>query len=843
MSGIGAALLTWGAVVHGRLGLAEQDARRLRGGDPVAIGFLERFGTALLEDPPPQSAAELYARWRRSPLSTQDYPGVLATWASDGRQVASLALAELELRPPLFAVLADAARVARRVRVQSVELDLGVHYVAAVPFEDGTVITAGVAPRSRLIRPVLVGRFLRGERRLVAPYELSLGEAVVAGGAPDGVDWQRDRWTVHATQVLARPEGSRALHLTVPLRDLSQLLVRGALLVIVACGVLGLLSVGAGTLRGPVRVPAVFREIVGLRSYRIRLALALAGFFVIPTLGFAAWSIGRIQADAARSRDLLIQQTLREAVGTSRQFSGMALDQVGVRLEDLAARVGADLVWYEDGVLAQSSTPVLAELGLLDVHLPPRVFLALLLEQEVELTADAEIGGRRTRVGYRRLAGAGAGTPVLASPRLVDVGGVMREQEDLAFGLLLVTVLGLGGAVALAAVAARTLAQPVQALRQAAVAVGSGAPPPPFGPNVPTEFSSVMDAFERMAYDVKASQAALEAARRRTATVLSTVATGVVAVDAGMRVTIANPRAEELLGVRLDPGVFIAEATAPEWQSLWAWVRAFLEGDAALDAREFSVGARRYRAQVAVLHADPGGCVVALDDTTDLARAVRVLAWGELARQVAHEIKNPLTPIRLGVQHLQRARRHGRADFDATLERTSQQILAEIERLDAIARAFARFGAPPAEHAPPVPADVVAIARDAAALYSLGGKTGVRVEATGPVEGLVHKDEVKEVLINLVENARDAEATEVVVSVTHRSAGGAEIEVRDNGRGIPPEDLPHIFEPQFSTTTSGTGLGLAICRRLVESWGGTIAVQSEVRRGTTVRIGLRGGAG
>jgi nitrogen fixation/metabolism regulation signal transduction histidine kinase len=228
--------------------------------------------------------------------------------------------------------------------------------------------------------------------------------------------------------------------------------------------------------------------------------------------------------------------------------------------------------------------------------------------------------------------------------------------------------------------------------------------------------------------------------------------------------------------------------------------------------------------------------VVALDDTTELARAVRVLAWGELARQIAHEIKNPLTPIRLGIQHLQRARRQGSADFDHLLEHTGRRILSEIERLDAIARAFSRFGAPPAESAPLELADLTAIARDTADLYALSEGTAVLVEHSGSVEARVRKDEVKEVLINLVENARDAAAATVTVSVARTDEGGAKLVVEDDGQGIPEEHLPRIFEPQFSTTTSGAGLGLAICKRLVESWGATITVASDQRRGTRVEI-------
>ena len=135
-----------------------------------------------------------------------------------------------------------------------------------------------------------------------------------------------------------------------------------------------------------------------------------------------------------------------------------------------------------------------------------------------------------------------------------------------------------------------------------------------------------------------------------------------------------------------------------------------------------------------------------------------------------------------------------------------------------------------------VHADVAAIAADAAALYSLSGEARVSVVADGEVEALVRPDEVKEVLINLVENARDAGSAEVTITVKSLGEGVAELTVEDDGRGITGEHMIHIFEPQFSTTSSGTGLGLAICKRLVEGWGGTIEVESEKGSGTLVRV-------
>jgi signal transduction histidine kinase len=225
-----------------------------------------------------------------------------------------------------------------------------------------------------------------------------------------------------------------------------------------------------------------------------------------------------------------------------------------------------------------------------------------------------------------------------------------------------------------------------------------------------------------------------------------------------------------------------------------------------------------------------------------------VIAWGEMARQVAHEIKNPLTPIRLGIQHLQRVKRGGGGDaFEATLQETAERILVEIDRLDGIARAFSRFGAPAAEQVPLEPVDLAAAAREVVQLYGLGsgkgGKEATRFEVRadpGGTAALARKDEVKEVLVNLLENARNADAKRVTVRVAD---GGRTLTVADDGRGIAPEVLPRVFEPTFSTTSSGSGLGLAIARRLVESWGGAIALDSTPGRGTTVTLTLQGASG
>lgn len=221
----------------------------------------------------------------------------------------------------------------------------------------------------------------------------------------------------------------------------------------------------------------------------------------------------------------------------------------------------------------------------------------------------------------------------------------------------------------------------------------------------------------------------------------------------------------------------------------------------------------------------------------EVARAERVLAWGEMARQVAHEIKNPLTPIRLGVQHLRRARSDSRVDYDRVLNENVTRILAEIDRLDEIARSFSRYGSAPADLPPAEPVDVASVTRDIAALEQMGDrKVKWRLRGSDrPVWAMARKDEMRDVLLNIFENARLAGARHVDITL-QEDDDRVRIETVDDGAGIPAVVMPRIFEPHFSTRTTGSGLGLAVTRRLIEAWGGEILITSDEGIGTRVLI-------
>jgi signal transduction histidine kinase len=834
VAGSAAALVTWGAELTGQIQVAERDIARLGlEPDPLAVPLLERFGQQVMDLPAPKSGTELYALWRGSALGNQAYPSHLALWTSNGALVEELALDSLDLPLSLLSTMVreldpgDSQRIAQLTRVP------GVHYVLLSRLGPEEVLTTGVGPRSQLVAPGRVGRLLQASRTGSPLYRLTLSPPAGPGTELPRPRWRREGWTVHNEYPLFLPGGTRVVHAAVDLRGPVPLFVRGVLVVLLDTAVLAALWFLAEVVAGARPRQPRWRSLS--RSFRIRLAATLGVFFIVPAVGFAAWSFSRLSQEVERSRDLLITQALRDAAITAGGSLGGTGPGAEERLRELSRRIDAELGLFEGGRLTGVSARVLHDLGVLPPLMDPGAFAALALEGEQEVTRDGPVREPSQRVGYRVVRpGFPAELGVLATPQLAEDPLLAVRRLDLALVLLLTTLAGVGAALAGAGRASRALSRPVAELRRSALALGKGDPMPPRMGTPPLEFEPVFGAFERMAADVHSSQRALEAARKRTASVLATVATGVVGLDPLGRVLIANPRAMDILGTALGEGEPFLERLGPEWSALAVVVTRFLQDPEADSTAELEVAGRRLTLELAPLGPDVRGVVIAINDVTDLSRAERVLAWGEMARQVAHEIKNPLTPMRLGMQHLRRVYRDRRGNFDRTLEETAERMLAEIDRLDTIARAFSRFAAPAADDQPLDRIDLGDVIGEVVQLYRLAEEgCEVDLQAERPSLGAARTDEVKEVMVNLLENARNAGARRVVVVVKPR-----EFRVSDDGTGITPELLPRIFEPRFSTTTSGSGLGLAIVKRLVESWGGRIEVESEAGRGTTIAVYL-----
>ncbi len=212
----------------------------------------------------------------------------------------------------------------------------------------------------------------------------------------------------------------------------------------------------------------------------------------------------------------------------------------------------------------------------------------------------------------------------------------------------------------------------------------------------------------------------------------------------------------------------------------------------------------------------------------DLERSNRPAAWAEMARQVAHDVKNPLTPIQLSAEHLRRVFHDPGVDFEATLAACTDTILKQVRTLRGIVTEFSAFARPPAPRLEPQ--DLAALARDAVDPYLAGLPPGVRLTLdVAPRLPPVRLDRrlVERALLNLVENALQAVGEKGTITVHVRTGPGrVELEVEDSGPGLEPEARERIFEPSFSTKTSGSGLGLALVKKIAEDHGGGVSLTS-----------------
>ncbi|MBI1849353.1 MAG: HAMP domain-containing protein [Planctomycetes bacterium] len=227
-----------------------------------------------------------------------------------------------------------------------------------------------------------------------------------------------------------------------------------------------------------------------------------------------------------------------------------------------------------------------------------------------------------------------------------------------------------------------------------------------------------------------------------------------------------------------------------------------------------------------------------------LIRAQKDVAWREMAAQVAHEIKNPLTPMKLATQHLLQTYKDGSPQFADVMTRSTSTIIEQIDSLQKIATEFGDFARLPKRDLKPI--DVNEVLRDSLALYAADAAPNLRVvtelDASLP-RVRADWDALRRVFINLVNNALQAMPNGGTLHVTSRlgkiaDVAAVEARVIDTGAGMSPEVFARIFQPYFSTKSRGTGLGLAICKRAIDEMNGEIVVQSEAGKGTEVIVRL-----
>jgi two-component system, NtrC family, nitrogen regulation sensor histidine kinase NtrY len=612
--------------------------------------------------------------------------------------------------------------------------------------------------------------------------------------------------------------------------------------------------------------------------------------------------LARGNAVAQGLYDQIEKSDLRDAGRTLREIRDVDLRRAGDRprltrrMKELLADMGLDvLAVYEGSEFVQGVVD--PESGMAVLPEPGRDFLEQAAAQgkAVNVVSPPNVPGRLMLAAVAAPS-SGGGVDQGGEPRppVVVVAGsridsVLAEQRDLLVRdyqtykqleaqkddlrashlliFLMVTLLILLASSWVGLYLARRVTVPIQALAEGTRRISGGDLSHRVEVEADDELGVLVESFNRMTEKLASNEEQLERGNRELvvinqhldgeraliATVLESVAAGVVATGGDGRIFLCNRAALEMLRQSSEDvvGRTPAEAWADGERAKLAAL--FAEGGASAGGArevhlmlsgEWKTFETKITAvpQAAGTGVSEGGRMLVLEDLTELIKAQQLAAWNEAARRIAHEIKNPLTPIRLAAERLLRKHRQGDATLGAAVEQGGEIIIREVVNLQGMVDEFSRYARMPRPR--PAPVDLSRLVGDTLNLYR-NLKPGVEIEAEVDPQlppAWLDGEQIRRALINLLDNAVEATSPPGRVTVTARRGaqgdGRVEIQVADTGRGIAASAKEKLFLPYYSTKGRGTGLGLAIVHRIVTDHHGTIRVGDNAPHGTVFTLEL-----
>ena len=438
-------------------------------------------------------------------------------------------------------------------------------------------------------------------------------------------------------------------------------------------------------------------------------------------------------------------------------------------------------------------------------------------------------------------------------------------RTTLSLTLLLVTVFVFFSSVWLAVFLSKQITRPVEALADAMDAISAGKYEQRVTDVATGEMGDLVRSFNHMASDLEmsrqlaqtaqaqltAANLAIEERRRELETIVDTIPSGVVTLDGAGVVLQANRAFAALMALRLDvplAGQSIASLLPADCADELARVirRASRMGAASTELEYHAYG-RTLHLAITSARLDLGrgqaGSVLVVEDTTDFLRAQRQLAWKEVAQQVAHEIKNPLTPIALSAERIGRHLDRGQPESPSIIRKCTEVILGCVATLRMLVDQFSALAQFPAPQ--PRPCDVNQIVEEALALFG-GRLVGITVQCnleSSLPQVLADPEAIRRALANLIDNAAEAMHGSLLRVLGLRTAlsedgAAAEVTVSDTGSGLSDEIRERLFLPYYSTKRRGTGLGLSIAAKIVQEHGGSISAEANTPKGARFLLRL-----
>ena len=406
---------------------------------------------------------------------------------------------------------------------------------------------------------------------------------------------------------------------------------------------------------------------------------------------------------------------------------------------------------------------------------------------------------------------------------------------------------------------AKGITVPIQDLAEATRRIAQGDLNHQIDISADDEIGVLVTSFNQMTKDLKQSkqgweQANLDLEQRRnyTETILRNISAGVISIDGNGVITTINRAAEKMLGIRTQKVLNrrYEEVLIPDHRMLAGEVlREMRESGEGFIEKQIDVTLRG-RAMtilmtITVIHDDEGkemGMAVVFEDLTQLQRAERAAAWREVARRMAHEIKNPLTPVQLSAQRLQRKYGDRLGEDGGVFQECTKTIIDQVEVLKNLVNEFSRYARLPVTNL--APNDLNGVIRDSVILFQDAHKEIVFdfLQGAEIPKLMLDPEQIRRVMVNLLDNAvaalGGANGRIEIRTLSDRKGRMAKVEVADNGCGIPPGYQLKMFEPYFSTKRSGTGLGLAIVNSIIADHHGRVGVSDNHPKGTVVTFEL-----
>ena len=510
---------------------------------------------------------------------------------------------------------------------------------------------------------------------------------------------------------------------------------------------------------------------------------------------------------------------------------------------------------YRDGAIVKVVANPRAPIQ--EVPEPPKKFFEDVASRGSALKIDLGASGKwirsATRIGSGPYAAiAGVFIPATMS-RLIDESIILHKnfqqldanrpalKASQTSLFLAVTLAILFFALWLSIYASRRITEPIKALSEATSRLAEGGYGSRVDVRATDEVGRLIESFNQMSLQLDQQRQALTQTNQYLSTVLDSVSAGIIAFSDDFHLLSINRAALEMLQIEEpEPRALLGDVLIGELAVLQSAMRELTtRGMRTREVTLIRAGELRYL-ELSLARLTGGGeegWVLAMEDSTQLVQAQKLAAWNEAARRIAHEIKNPLTPIQLSAERIAKKFQNGESDAQQAIDEGTKTIVSEVRQLKRMVDEFSRFARMPAVHLRH--AQLAEILQQAASLYrDVKRDVSVSVTVDPEIELLMDPEQIRRAVGNLLNNAVEATDCGEIRVTARRAPHRVVIEVADPGRGVPDIDKEKLFLPYFSTKGRGTGLGLAIVHRIVNDHDGRISVHDNYPKGTRFEIEL-----